>query len=54
VVRAGGRLLTRRAEAARAGEMEIEFADGELRVVRSQGGRRGSGGGPPADQGSLF
>jgi len=57
VVRAGTDVVTGRAEAASAGRLEIEFADGRLDVVADGGGakprgRQGRGGGP--DQGSLF
>jgi len=56
VVRAGADVVTGRAEAARAGRLEIEFGDGRLDVVASgeakPRGRKGPGQGP--DQGSLF
>ncbi len=57
VVRAGTDVVTGKAEAASAGRLEIEFADGRLDVVADGGGakprgRQGRDGGP--EQGSLF
>jgi exodeoxyribonuclease VII large subunit len=57
VVRAGPDVVTDRAQAARAGRLEIEFGDGKLGVVPVGGeakarGRAGPGRGP--EQGSLF
>ena len=55
VVRAGADVVTGKAEAERAGRLEIQFSDGRLDVVAGARHRRGrSGGGDDEDQGSLF
>jgi exodeoxyribonuclease VII large subunit len=55
VVRAGADVVTAKAEAERAGRLEIQFSDGRLDVVAGAGRRRGrSGGDDDEDQGSLF
>ncbi len=57
VVHGDGRVLTRKSDAARARALEIEFADGRLKLTGAKktsppkNGRRKS---PPPDQGSLF
>jgi exodeoxyribonuclease VII large subunit len=45
-------VLTRKAEAAQARALEIEFADGRLALTGR--GRRAGGGGEPPEQGELF
>lgn len=54
VVRAGATVVTAKAEAERAGRLEIEFADGRLDVVAGAGKRRGTSGGDEDGQGTLF
>ena len=55
VVRAGADVVTAKAEAERAGRLEIQFSDGRLDVVAGAGHRCGrSGGGDDEEQGSLF
>ena len=53
VVWAGGHVAARKAEAARARALEIEFADGRLAVGGRKGARAARPGDEP-DQGSLF
>ncbi|WP_420541587.1 exodeoxyribonuclease VII large subunit [Rhodosalinus sediminis] len=53
VVRGDGAVLTRKAEAAQARALEIEFADGRL-ALPGRGGKRGGAGGEPPEQGELF
>jgi exodeoxyribonuclease VII large subunit len=52
VVRGGGAIVTTKAAAEAAAGLEIEFADGRLRLGGTGGGRKASA--KPPEQGSLF
>jgi len=52
VVRGGGEIVTTKAEAQTASGLEIEFADGRLRLGGASSGRKSST--KPPEQGSLF